>query len=219
MEIDGRHVSIFGNAEAKNVIIEPVDERDFSTCHNQVELLRRETSEEFMLVAFLITNWNEELTPWKSEPVFGKIGFGEGAKNTLSFLLDKLLPALNEKHGPGKSFYLCGYSLAALFALWSAYQSDSFAGVAAVSPSMWYPGWEDFARSHEPLVNRFYLSLGDKEARARNPIMATVADRIKTQHQLLCSQGIDCIMEWNPGNHFVDSDIRLVKGMNWLLAH
>ena len=39
--------------------------------------------------------------------------------------------------------YLGGYSLAGFFSLWAAYQTDRFAGVAAVSPSVWFPGWMD----------------------------------------------------------------------------
>lgn len=46
---------------------------------------------------------------------------------------------------------------------WYAYQSDCFVGIAAVSPSVWFPGWMVFVRSHTPMARKIYLSLGDKE--------------------------------------------------------
>jgi hypothetical protein len=42
-------------------------------------------------------------------------------------------------------------------------------------------------------------------------------DAIRKMHELLLSQGIDTVLEWNPGNHFVDSEKRMVKGFVWLM--
>ena len=55
------------------------------------------------------------------------------------------------------------------------------------------------------------LSLGDREEKTRNPIMATVGDRIREIHASLKSQGIDCCLEWNEGNHFRDPDLRTAR--------
>ena len=64
---------------------------------------------------------------------------------------------------------------------------------------------------------RAYLSLGDKESRTRNQVMAKVGDNIQAQYELLKSSGVDCVLEWNPGNHFRDADIRTARGMAWML--
>lgn len=47
---------------------------------------------------------------------------------------------------PHKTYYLGGYSLAGLFSLWAAYQTNLFAGIAAASPSVWFPGFLDYAK-------------------------------------------------------------------------
>jgi predicted alpha/beta superfamily hydrolase len=116
--------------------------------------------------------------------------------------------------------YLGGYSLAGFFSLWAAYQTDRFAGVAAVSPSVWFPGWMDFAHEHSISAPRVYLSLGDKEERTRNPVMRTVGDNIRAQHELLESDAgcTDCTLEMNQGNHFKEPDLRTAKGFAWLLS-
>ena len=64
---------------------------------------------------------------------------------------------------------------------------------------------------------RVYLSLGDREERTRNPIMAAVGDRIRELHAFLSARGTDCVLEWNQGNHFRDADLRTARAFAWLL--
>ena len=78
-----------------------------------------------------------DLSPWQAPAVFGKDAFGGGASDTLS----AMLPLCEDK---AKTYYIGGYSLAGLFALWAAYQTDTFKGVAAVSPSVWFPDFENY---------------------------------------------------------------------------
>ena len=63
-------------------------------------------------------------------------------------------------------------------------------------------------------ANSVYLSLGDKESKARNPMMARVGECIERMHELL-----DCekTMEWNEGNHFKDNAVRTAKGLAWVI--
>lgn len=44
--------------------------------------------------------------------------------------------------------------------------------------------------------------------------MAAVGDRIKMQYEILDNNRV---LEWNSGNHFVDSDKQTAKGFAWLL--
>ena len=55
------------------------------------------------------------------------------------------------------------------------------------------------------------LSLGDREARTRNPVMSTVDTRIREIRDILQEQGADVTLTWNPGNHFAEPDIRTAK--------
>ena len=96
-------------------------------------------------------------------------------------------------------------------------QTDRFAAVAAVSPSVWFPEWIEYAETHSPLVRKIYLSLGDKEEKTKNPLMAQVGKCICRQEELLAAQGINTILEWNPGNHFQHTDERIAKGFAWLI--
>ena len=217
--ISGRTCFLYHDAEANHLLIQPVDEHDLEVLDQEVDIIRNQTKTPFSLVALLIEDWNQELTPWAAPAVFGRIPFGEGANNTLEFITKQLLPSLNAEgiYNVSMKLLLGGYSLAGLFALWSAYQTDMFDGIAAASPSVWFPQWIDYATEKRPLAKSIYLSLGDKEEKTKNPVMAQVGDAIRKQHEMLMEQEVNTILEWNAGNHFVDSEKRMAKGFAWLL--
>lgn len=203
-----------GNEQSKNVFIHLVNEYEAELLEKEADEVRKISgNEDWCIIPVDVEDWNNDLTPWEAEPVFGKEGFGSGARSTLDRLTAELIPEI----GSGRNVYLCGYSLAGLFALWAAYQTDVFTGVVAASPSVWYPKWIDYAESHTIKTSKAYLSLGTKEEKARNPVMAAVGDCIRKQYELLSESGIACQLDWNPGNHFVDSEKRTAKGMAWML--
>jgi len=233
--IGGRNCYIYGGeAVGKDcdfdILIQAVDEHESELLDAETALIREGAGDKpFLLAAFLISDWNEELSPWEAPPVFGKEGFGAGAERTLQFILGELLPELlgmkpdeitrERISAEGKRICLGGYSLAGLFALWAASRTEVFRGIAAVSPSVWFPGWEQYSKERAILVERVYLSLGDKEEKTRNPVMAKVGDAIRQQYAALKEQTAckECVLEWNPGNHFVDAEKRTAKGFVWLL--
>ena len=200
-----------GNPDAERVLIQPVDEHDLEFLESEVNIIKTLTDKDFYLIAVKVSDWNKELSPWKAPAVFGKEDFGEGAGD----FLKALLPLCSDSE---KSYYIGGYSLAGLFALWAAHQTDAFEGVAAASPSMWFPGFTDYMEKTSVRTGAVYLSLGDKEAKARNPVMARVGECIRKQHELLVTQGIEAILEWNKGNHFQHTDERTAKGFAWLMS-
>ena len=73
----------------------------------------------------------------------------------------------------------------------------------------------DLMEERKILSRHVYLSLGDREERARNPVMATVGDRMRAAYALLQARGMDCVLEWNEGNHFTEPEIRTAKGFAW----
>ena len=165
---------------------------------------------DFFLIALKVDEWNKDLSPWKAPAVFGNESFGGKA----AAALDEVLKLTGD---PSKTYYIGGYSLAGLFAIWAAYQTDVFKGVAAASPSVWFPGFSDYMAERKICANSVYLSLGDREEKTRNPVMATVGDNIRKAHELLKAQGVNTVLEWNPGNHFKDPDIRMAKGFEWVI--
>ena len=200
----------YGDRAADAVLIQPVDEHDLSCMENEVRLIAELCPVTFHLIAVKVNDWNRDLSPWTAPAVFGREGFGDGAANTLAGILTLCADR-------SKTYYVGGYSLAGLFALWAACQTDVFQGVAAASPSVWFPGFLDYMEEHGMQSPAVYLSLGDREAKTRNPVMATVADRIRQTYDLLRSRGVHSVLEWNPGNHFRDADLRTARAFAWLM--
>ena len=211
-------IRLFGNVNAGNCFLILTDRREEATWARTYEAVRvLRPDRERLLVFVPVEDWNRDLSPWKAEPVFGKEGFGDGAAETLSRIGTELLPYLERQYPrEGRRFFVCGYSLAGLFALWAVCRTDAFSGVAGVSPSVWFPGWLVFAKEHPVRCGKVYLSLGDREERARNPLLASVGNAIREQEALLSGSGVPVCLEWNPGNHFADADGRLARGIAWL---
>ena len=203
-------VHTFGDPSAGTVFVQPVDRRDLETIGNEIKAIAQTAAAGFCLIAFEVDDWFTDLSPWRAPAVFGKQDFGDGAARTLAEI--KKLCA-----DKSKTYYIGGYSLAGLFALWAAYQTDIFSGVGAASPSVWFPGFTDYMNNNTFLSGAVYLSLGDQEEKARNPVMAAVGERIREADRRFHEQGVPCVLEWNEGNHFKDADIRTAKAFAWLM--
>ena len=175
--------------------------------------LKELTDQEFRLYSVPVQDWNKELSPWPAKAVFRNEDFGDGAPDTLK----KVLQYAEEKKQEGDRVILCGYSLAGLFALWAGYQCDVFDGIAGVSPSVWFDGWNEYVQAHEMKAGHVYLSLGDKEPKARNPRMAKVGENITRMHEHL-KGSVDCVLEWNAGGHFNEPEKRIARGLAWLMG-
>ena len=217
VNVSGKECYLYIQSGSKYLLIQPVDEHDLDLLDKEVELIHSLSEMPFTLAAFKVNDWNSELAPWAAPPVFGKISFGEGAEETLAFITVQMFPMLREKGIYTPHCLLGGYSLAGLFSLWASYHTDKFEGIAAASPSVRFPKWLDFAQANNPQARSIYLSLGDKEEKAKNPVMARVGNAIRKQEEMLKEQGVNTILEWNAGNHFVDSERRISKGFAWLM--
>ena len=197
----------FGNPDASVVLIEPIHTVD--GMEHEAGIIRNLAGDIFLLRAVKV-DWFRDLSPWNAPAVHRDIPFGNGARETLDSIL-KLAA------DPGKRYVLGGYSMGGLFSLWATLQTDVFSGVAAVSPSVWFPGFVEYAVSRRMMTECIYLSLGNKEEKARNPVLSTVGDRIRELYGHFQAQGIPCCLEWNEGNHFMDPDLRTAKGFAWVL--
>ena len=205
---------LYGEKSSSRILIQMVDDHDLSVMDSEVRLIREMAGEDFLLIAMKVESWNHDLTPWGAKAVFGSEDFGDGAEETLKAVLDEL-----HSYDSRKKLYIGGYSLAGLFALWSVYRTDVFSGAACASPSVWYPGFSDFTENHEIHTGSVYLSLGDREEKTRNSVMATVGEKIRNTHALLRGRGVSCTLEWNQGNHFRDPDLRTAKAFAWVMRN
>ena len=212
--MDDKEMDIYeyGSSLASIVLIQMVGEHDLPGVEREITEIRRLTDMDFQFIAVKVNNWSQDLSPWNAAAVFGKEEFGNGAKDTLEVLM-KLCTDTN------KCYYIGGYSMAGLFALWTACQTNRFAGIAAASPSIWFPGFLKYLKRQKVQSNCIYLSLGDKEEKTRNSVMAQVGDCIRQAYAWLNEKGIRCTLEWNPGGHFKEPGLRTARAFAWVMRN
>ena len=185
------------------------------------EAARAANYPQFALVAISDLAWNHDMAPWDSPAAF-KNGepFTGGAGETLHLLVEEIMPKA-EKELPRAPEWrgIAGYSLAGLFALYAIYQTDVFTRVGCISGSLWFPGFLEYVFTHEPKRRPgcLYFSLGDKEAKTRNPALQTVQENTKAVQAFYRKKGIVTMFQMNRGNHFIQGAERVADGMKWLL--
>ena len=198
----------FGDPAAKDILIQITGGQEDGFLQREYEQIRALSGRsDFCFLTFSVTDWTNDLSPWEAPAAFGDEGFGGGAERTFTDLLDKV--RILRQDAPDAKLYLGGYSLAGMFALWAVTKTEEFDHVAAVSPSVWFPGFTEYLEEHHTEVFSAYLSLGEKEKKTAEPIRRT--------QEILNDQFAENTLEWNPGNHFKDPDLRTAKGFAWLL--
>lgn len=180
----------------------------------------------FYLVLVPPVSWDDEFTPWPASPAAGrKEPFGGKADVFLTWLSKTVKPFVEScfpvDAAPEKSG-LIGYSLGGLAALYAAYRFSEFGRFGSVSGSLWYPGWKEYMAAYEPLRPgaKIYLSLGAKEERTKDLLLAEVGEAIRAAERLLKGQLANprnCKLEWNKGGHFGNAANRIRKALVWLM--
>lgn len=196
----------YGNENADLVLIQMIDGHDLSLMDREVELIGEYSSRDFSLSAFMVDDWNRDLSPWSAPPVFGKEPFGSGAGETLQ----KVLQYIDSK-GKNKRYIIGGYSLSALFALWAVFECPVFSAAASASPSIWFPSFIDYMKTHECSASSVYLSIGDREEKTKNTVLRNVVRCIREAEEILRKKGVGTVLEFNEGNHFIDCEKRTAK--------
>ena len=99
------------------------------------------------------------------------------------------------------------------------YKSDVFDKVTSMSGSLLFPNFKEYCLSNRmnKLPNKIYLSLRDKEAKTRNPILKTVEDNTRELAKYFKSQGSEVVFEINQGNHFNDITLYCANGIKAIL--
>lgn len=220
MEICGRECLLYEEGEKPKVLLlQTLGAQERDSIDGEVAMISEAIGTSFVMAAFAIDDWEVELTPWHDPAVSKRQAVGEHAGETLRYVTDELIPYLHKEYGE-LPIVLGGYSLGGLFSLWSGYESDRFAAIAAISPSVWIAGWQDYARQHSVKAPYVYLSLGDREEHCRNKAIAQVGNNIRWEHEhLKQTLGTDSTtLEWNPGNHFMDAARRTAMGFAWCIS-
>ena len=189
---------------------------------NVVKNLSKKTSiKDYIILAFEVNNWDNDLSPWESKRIKGKYFNGDGIK-TLNFIKNDFFPFFENKFPEikNKPKIVGGYSLSGLFSLYCFYSTDIFIGVGGMSPSLWFEDWFKFMKDHHAnnKDSLIYLSLGDIEEKSTTKPL-DIGINVKKMYDIVKkdSNVKDCIYELNKGGHFNDGEERTAKGFAWLL--
>lgn len=217
--IGGKSVSVFPSTEPDAPII--YLNTYFDEGQQVFQAAQAAGCPPFTLVAISNLDWNHDMAPWDSPAAFkGGEPFIAGADDYLRLLLGDIL-SRTEKDLMGAPAWrgIVGYSLAGLFALYAIYQTDIFSRVGSISGSLWFPGWKEYALTHEPKrpPDCAYFSLGDKESKTRNPILKSVRQDTEEIYDFYRSMGVDAVFQLNPGNHYNRAAERTAAGIAWFL--
>lgn len=221
IQLVNREYYLYGDHDANYLIVQPVDFREYQmTINEEWQYIKAVSEQKVLFAAPLITEWNIELSPWKAKAAFGKNDFGDGANMLLAWIVESMLPKLRSEKQilPKTDVIIAGYSLAGLFSLWAAYQTDCFCGIAAASPSVWFPKWFDYILINSIKVKKVYLSLGDSEEKTKNRLLSVVGNNIRQYNRYLReNEKCQCVLEWNKGNHFCEPGNRTARGILWVM--
>ena len=218
--ISGRECFIWDSAKPRYILIQTLGNHERGIFDRTAELISEACGAPFVLAAFQVFDWDLDLTPWHDDAINCKPEVGTMTGNTLNYVTESLLPALEAEYGI-LPVILGGYSLGGLFALWSSMQTDRFAAIAAASPSLWIRDWLDYAKNNPVKASKVYLSLGDREEHVKNHAIKRVGDCVRAEYELLKAQlgNENCTLEWNQGGHFQDGDIRLASAFTWCIKN
>ncbi|MGI6590446.1 MAG: alpha/beta hydrolase [Eggerthellaceae bacterium] len=217
-EIGAQRIVLRVQEEGAPIVYVPMPEGDGADVWARCQEL---SCPPFTMVAIEVLDWKDDLSPWPCPPLTRTDTECAGhAEGELALLSGEIVPAAENRLSAPPSFRaVAGYSLGGLFALWSLYRTDIFVRAASASGSLWFPDFLSYARSRNfaGMPERIYLSLGSKEHKTPNRMLRSVKERTREFSDLLQERGIEHIFEINPGNHFKDEDLRIAKGIAWLL--
>lgn len=229
--LEGRVCYITGDWEAyEKLLVWPFGRHEMTGLARMSESLAPALKEHrCVLAACEIEDWNGELTPWEALAVFGKEGFKGRGKETLKWLVQDCIGHFQKECMGRKEevkLLIGGYSLAGLFSLWAFHETGLFCGASSCSGSLWYPGFIEYVKGTEALAQNskkpasIYLSLGDREAKNKNPVLSTIKECTEELYAYYADRAdIRAVLEWNPGGHFTEPERRLQRGFCWLLEN
>lgn len=216
-EIEGKQITIYSSL---NDHVPVVYLHTYTQIGKEIlEACAKSSSKDFHLVCISGLQWDEELSPWPSDPVVSKDDHFIGQADAYCrFLVQTIVPWVERQIDDLITRrIIAGYSMGGLFSLYALYKTNIFSGAIVVSGSLWYPDFEVYALSHKflKLPDFIYLSIGDKEKKTRNKALQKTEVIMKNLASFYREQGISTMFELNSGNHFKDVALRIAKGIIW----
>lgn len=217
MNIKGKNIHVFGDTSMSLPIVylHTVRGEGYTVWEQCLKMGTR----KFILVEVDGVNWNDDMSPWPLGKLFsGDEPCGGKAGEWLGVLTQEIIRQTEKEFHVTKRF-IAGYSLAGLFALWTAFNTDLFDGIISGSGSFWYPDFLHYVYGHEFMKTpeSIYLSVGDKERISKIQLLTTVEDNTRSLYEYFWKAGINTIFELNNGNHFQQGAWRMAKGIKWSL--
>lgn len=223
MKIEDKIINIYADNEADLsdklplVIYNSFDDDGKNLWNNCKEI----NCKRYILVVIQNINWNSEMTPWKAESIYkNEEEYTGQADEYIELLTQKIIPALKDKlQIEAKYFCLAGYSLAGLFSVYAMYKTDIFERIVACSGSFWYNNFLEYIQSSKILKKpeKIYFSLGDKEKYSKNSVLSKVEENTLKLCDEYKKMNIETEFEFNEGGHFKEADLRVAKGIKWIL--
>lgn len=214
--IQGRRVALWTCEEKNAPLIILIAHHQLA---GSVQKVCRKTNPDqpFHMLSFIDLNWDQDLSLWPHAPIVQKTDQFSGGADQFLEIVEESIEWSKTMIGKSPYTIVAGYSMGGLFALYTSYQSTLFDAIVCASGSVWYPDFYEYATTHsmKGQPRSIYLSLGKKETNTRNPYLQQTADIMEKLEAFYQALRIPCIFEWNPGNHFVDGDLRLAKGILW----
>lgn len=179
---------------------------------------------DFVLTAISNSNSENEITSYSASELYKSGDYFDKADEYIKKLESKIIPIIkdhlaNELKMQISYFGIAGYSLGGLFAVYSVYKTALFTRIASASGSLWYPKIKEFIKENKTAskIEKIYFSLGNKESKTKNKIFMSVKTNTKEIERFYRENGVTTIYEENEGNHFQDAELRMAKGIKWIL--
>ena len=220
LEIESKKITIFGSEnKGSPLVVLNTYGGEGETVWNECQALG---CPPFTLATVSNLDWNADMSPWENPPIYKNDGaFSGRADAYIDLLTEKIVPAVcNTISTETKPSFiaLAGYSLAGLFALYTAHKIDVFSRIASASGSFWFPSWDDFICNHHPICkDTSYLMLcGRNEGIGKTNIQAEAFPRAQLTHRILCNYTENFPLITDEGRHHENLPVRIGKAIQWL---
>ncbi len=183
MQIGNRPCRIYGGANAEYLLLQMTGAHELQSMDYEVAAIAQ-SSQNFLLAGLSSGKQNDALSPWKAPAVWGKRKGSQAAKLGRHFTSD----GAGHSHtgaavsSPGKRQNHSGRLLAGGIVCAVGIHPDRFFWCRRRFSLCVVSGLDGVEQQHPIQAQHVYLSLGDKEERTKNTIMAAVGDNIATLH-------------------------------------
>ena len=74
--INNKPCFLYETENPTSILIQAIDDHDLEVLDSEVLNIRELSNKKFILLTFLVDNWNDDLSPWVAPAVFGNENFG-----------------------------------------------------------------------------------------------------------------------------------------------